>query len=65
MATPAKVTGIWDNGGKTVDRYTVAVEPDPDAPWRLHPPTLALSLDPCRRRGSRNGGGTPWAAPRP
>jgi hypothetical protein len=25
MAKPANITVIWDNGGKTVDRYAVAV----------------------------------------
>lgn len=26
MAQPEGITGIWDNGGKTVDRYTVAFD---------------------------------------
>lgn len=50
MAKPANVSGIWDNGGKTMDRYTVAVEPDPDASSR-YLPTLALSLDPTSPQG--------------
>jgi hypothetical protein len=51
MTKPANVTGIWDNGGKTMDRYTVAVEPDRDALWSPYVPTLALSLDATSPQG--------------
>lgn len=51
MANPANVTGVWDNGGKTVDRYTVAVEPDPDAARSPYLSTLALSSDPTSPQG--------------
>ena len=51
MAKPANVTGIWDNGGKTIDRYTVAVEPDVDAPQNTYVPMLGLSVDPASPHG--------------
>jgi hypothetical protein len=40
-----RVTAVWDNGGRTLDRYTVAVEPGPDWPQGRCVPMLAMSIE--------------------
>jgi len=51
VAKPVQVTAVWDNGGKTLDRYTVAVEPGPDWPRGPYVPMLAMSIDAASPQG--------------
>lgn len=51
MTKPANITGIWDNGSESLDRYTVAVEPEADALRSPYVPMLGLSLDATSPQG--------------
>lgn len=51
MAKPANISAIWDNGGKSLDRFTIAVEPDADVSRSSCLPTLSLSLDAASPQG--------------